>query len=182
MLWCSGCLLIEGSPGNNHIERGELKRQRKIKIIKSVIVTAGYSEDSDYTSDVNFPVNGQFPNAATSQYLQVRSAVNCRLWTLRWKPWGIQQHTWPVCCPGGSAPWPWTAGLPGPGLGRLLWHVPLRVPGDPHLCLAVSSCQSLKRRSIRRFVITEKAPTRAFSWLKVPTSAFTFKDTISTLC
>ena len=28
------------------------------------------------------------------------------------------------------------------------------------------------------FTITEKAPTRAFSWLKVPTSAFTFK----TLC
>ena len=26
-----------------------------------------------------------------------------------------------------------------------------------------------------------KAPTRAFSWLKVPTGAFTFKDTIKTL-
>ena len=25
------------------------------------------------------------------------------------------------------------------------------------------------------FIITEKAPTRAFSWLKAPTSAFTFK-------
>ena len=25
------------------------------------------------------------------------------------------------------------------------------------------------------FTITEKAPSRAFSWLKVPTSAFTFK-------
>ena len=25
------------------------------------------------------------------------------------------------------------------------------------------------------FTITEKAPTRAFSWLKAPTSAFTFK-------
>ena len=29
--------------------------------------------------------------------------------------------------------------------------------------------------SIRRFVIMEKAPTRAFSWLKAPTSAFTLK-------
>ena len=29
--------------------------------------------------------------------------------------------------------------------------------------------------SIRRLIITEKAPTRAFSWLKVLTSAFTFK-------
>ena len=34
---------------------------------------------------------------------------------------------------------------------------------------------SASKSSIRRFVITEKAPTRAFSWLKAPTSAFTFK-------
>ena len=27
------------------------------------------------------------------------------------------------------------------------------------------------------FTITDKAPTRPFSWLKVPTIAFTFKDT-----
>ena len=33
-----------------------------------------------------------------------------------------------------------------------------------------------KRRSTRRFVITEKAPTRAFSWLKATTTAFTFKN------
>ena len=31
------------------------------------------------------------------------------------------------------------------------------------------------KRSIRRFVITEKAPTRDFSWLKAATTAFTFK-------
>ena len=31
------------------------------------------------------------------------------------------------------------------------------------------------KRSIRRFKITEKAPTRALSWLRAPTSAFTFK-------
>ena len=34
---------------------------------------------------------------------------------------------------------------------------------------------SASKSSIRRFVITEKAPTRAFAWLKAPTSAFTFK-------
>ena len=34
---------------------------------------------------------------------------------------------------------------------------------------------SFKRRYTRRFVSTEKAPTRAFSWLKVPNSTFTFK-------
>ena len=33
------------------------------------------------------------------------------------------------------------------------------------------------------FTITEMAPTRAFSWLKAPTSSFIFKkDTIMTLC
>ena len=35
--------------------------------------------------------------------------------------------------------------------------------------------KSLKRRSIQMVVITEKAPTRAFSWLKAATTAFTFK-------
>lgn len=34
-------------------------------------ISAGFSEDSDYTSDINFPVNGQIPNAATSQYLPI---------------------------------------------------------------------------------------------------------------
>ena len=34
---------------------------------------------------------------------------------------------------------------------------------------------SVPKSSIRRFVITEKAPTRAFSWLKAATTAFTFK-------
>ena len=33
----------------------------------------------------------------------------------------------------------------------------------------------LQTKAIRRFVITEKAPTRALSWLKVATTAFTFK-------
>ena len=34
---------------------------------------------------------------------------------------------------------------------------------------------SALKRSIRRFVITEKAHTRACSWLKAATTAFTFK-------
>ena len=34
---------------------------------------------------------------------------------------------------------------------------------------------SASKSSIRRFVVTEKAPTRAFSWLKAATTAFTFK-------
>merc|ERR1711986_46394 len=41
---------------------------------------------------------------------------------------------------------------------------------------AVSKCfKKLHPNCIRRFVITEKAPTRAFSWLKAATTAFTFK-------
>ena len=48
-------------------------------------------------------------------------------------------------------------------------------------CLKVGGVDtSASKRSIRRFVITEKAPTRAFSWLKVATTAFTFK--FKTLC
>ena len=39
------------------------------------------------------------------------------------------------------------------------------------------------KSSIRRFVITEKVPTRAFSCLKAPSSAFTFNlESIKTLC
>ena len=34
---------------------------------------------------------------------------------------------------------------------------------------------SASKSSIRRFVITQKAPTRAFSWLKAATTAFTLK-------
>ena len=47
--------------------------------------------------------------------------------------------------------------------------------------LTVSPTVSLSKRPsasksfIRRFVITEKAPSRAFSWLKAATTAFTFK-------
>ena len=37
---------------------------------------------------------------------------------------------------------------------------------------------SASKSSIRRFVITEKAPTRDFSWLKEATTAFTFKTLI----
>ena len=44
---------------------------------------------------------------------------------------------------------------------------------NPGLRYAVSS--SAPKSCIRRFVITEKAPTRAFSWLKAATTAFTFK-------
>ena len=46
-------------------------------------------------------------------------------------------------------------------------------------CGGEASCATLytsaSKSSIRRFVITEKAPTRAFSWLKAAITAFTFK-------
>ena len=48
----------------------------------------------------------------------------------------------------------------------------LTLPRRPHSCCLHNSAS---KRSIRRFVITEKTPTRAFSWLKATTTAFTFK-------
>ena len=39
----------------------------------------------------------------------------------------------------------------------------------------ISILTSASKSSIRKFVVTEKATTRAFSWLKAATTAFTFK-------
>ena len=58
----------------------------------------------------------------------------------------------------GSRPTPW------PGYSR--WH---------GACWSWAQTTSASKSSIRRLVITEKAPTRAFSWLKAATTAFTFK-------
>ena len=46
---------------------------------------------------------------------------------------------------------------------------------DPVVCVQHGQVSSASKSSIRRFVITEKAPTRAFSWLKAATTAFTSK-------
>ena len=47
-----------------------------------------------------------------------------------------------------------------------------------HDCAADTSAS---KGSIRRFVITEKAPTRAFSWLKADTIyIYTFKTVVAT--
>ena len=46
---------------------------------------------------------------------------------------------------------------------------------DIQMLLTRTLATSASKSSIRRFVITEKAPTRAFSWLKAATTAFTFK-------
>ena len=45
---------------------------------------------------------------------------------------------------------------------------------DAQIFIAAVST-SASKSSIRRFVITEKAPTRAFSWLKAATATFTIK-------
>ena len=47
--------------------------------------------------------------------------------------------------------------------------------GDRSVLQTPSVSISASKSSIRRFVITEKAPTWAFSWLKAATTAFTFK-------
>ena len=47
------------------------------------------------------------------------------------------------------------------------------IPTSEAVLLQVRVRTSASKRSIRRFVITEKAPTRAFFWLKGHTGAFT---------
>ena len=42
-------------------------------------------------------------------------------------------------------------------------------------CVVTSAAVKLSIGSTTRCTITEKAPTRAFSWLKAATTAFTFK-------
>ena len=65
------------------------------------------------------------------------------------------------------------------GVGFLLFLFLVPKPGDIGLSDPVAGTAreqaSASKSSIRRFVITEKAPTRAFSWLKAATTAFTFK-------
>ena len=45
----------------------------------------------------------------------------------------------------------------------------------PDRCLCSEYLLVLQTKAIRRFSITEKAPTRAFSWLNAASTAFTFK-------
>ena len=82
---------------------------------------------------------------------------------------GIQAHTSPALAPAYRPGPPW---LPAPpaleAAGKL--------GGDKHPLGGIRT--SAVKRSIGSTTgctITEKAPTRAFSWLKAPTSAFTFK-------
>ena len=56
-------------------------------------------------------------------------------------------------------------------LGINLQFVPSVSITQPGLGWAVE----IQTKALRRFIITEKAPTRAFSWLKSATTAFTFK-------
>ena len=64
-------------------------------------------------------------------------------------------------------------------LQRQLGSPELPHPGDwsgcPGLITTLYCMVVLQTKAIRRFVITEKAPTRASSWLKAATTAFTFK-------
>lgn len=48
-------------------------RSFSIAVYVVIHLSAGYSEDSDYTSDLNFPVGGQGANSSASQF---RTAAN----------------------------------------------------------------------------------------------------------
>ena len=56
----------------------------------------------------------------------------------------------------------------------LTMNAPILIPPSSLFTPNVFASHASKS-SIRRFVITEKATTRAFSWLKAATTAFTFK-------
>ena len=60
-----------------------------------------------------------------------------------------------------------------PLLVQLNWHNDDKDGRYPHTFLLVPQIDPSVPQPV--FTITEKAPTRAFSWLKAPTSAFTFK-------
>ena len=64
-----------------------------------------------------------------------------------------------------------------PFLSSGITRVHIRVVLSPaHSLLIVCACSVvLQTKAIRMFIITEKAPTRAFSWLKAATTASTFK-------
>ena len=53
--------------------------------------------------------------------------------------------------------------VPGAGAGQAVAPVPQLLP-HPVMLIMVTTSISASKSSIRRFVITEKAPTRAFSW------------------
>ena len=92
----------------------------------------------------------------------------------KWLSVGLQLGRWPQPRAGAGAEWrdpAWRSPSPSPALPRCSYQSPVT-----RLCLLV-----LQTKAIRRFVIMEKAPTRAFSWLKAAT--FTFKTLlIKTLC
>ena len=55
------------------------------------------------------------------------------------------------------------------------WTLQMSAPSTAPAAATHTLVTSASKSSNRRFVITEKAPTRAFSWLKAATTAFTFK-------
>ena len=56
------------------------------------------------------------------------------------------------------------------------YNLPPELQPHPQLTAATAAIDgNASKSSIRRFEITEKAPTRAFFWLKAATTAFTFK-------
>ena len=60
---------------------------------------------------------------------------------------------------------------------------PAAAAGDQQIyCTVQDSAVKRSIGSTTGCTITEKAPTRAFSWLKAPTSAFTFKTLLTPFC
>ena len=103
------------------------------------------------------------------------NSINTLIVALLWAPDLQNLIKWPSyiqLCPLGGA-WPDLTLLVK---AKACWLLLVAVTAG-YIRYRVTSPQycSWKRRSTRRFASTEEAPTRAFSWLKVATTAFTFK-------
>ena len=77
-----------------------------------------------------------------------------------------------TCRPTTRSRGPWWPST-GPGWGGCWWPPGTSTPGSSSSPRTSAAYDPSVSQSV--FTITEKAPTRAFSWLKAPTSAFTFK-------
>ena len=108
----------------------------------------------------------------------VRASPSCTCTCAAWRRAGSRGWWSPT---GGTRPWPGGSSCPARSCSRVS-SVPITCHNlsfvcDCQCCVVWCQCSEYCRKSINRWscTITEKAPTRAFSWLKAATTTFKFK-------
>ena len=111
-----------------------------------------------------------------ARYCSIHGSILLYLWLYAVLYTHSDQH-FPACLPaGGLSILHYTLLPPGQPALQNKYGLSIVMSGSRRRWAAVARVvSSAPKSSIRRFVITEKAPTRAFSWLKAATTAFTFK-------